>query len=451
MNKILIVDDEQSMRLTLSLLFKKQGYRVSTAASGEEAVAAVDREIFDIVITDLKMKKMGGLEVLHHVKKVHPSTEVIILTAHGTIVNAVEAMKLGAFDYLTKPFEPDESILVVKKALERKNLLGSVEQLQNQVRDKYRFENLVGKSSQFQTVLDTVRTVAPTDSTVLLQGETGTGKELVAKAIHNLSRRRESSFIALNCGSLPAQILESELFGYVRGAFTGADRNKEGLFSAADGGTLFLDEITGTLPEFQVSLLRVLQEGEIRRIGGLKTEPVDVRLLVATNQDLKKLVKESKFREDLFHRLNVVPIEIPPLRERREDIPILTAHFLELYAGKLNRSVPEIDPGVLSLFQRYPWPGNIRELEHTIERALIFCSSGKLTEADFGEIVSTLSHPERTGVPDESLTLKELEKRHIAAAMKRCRDNQTQAAQQLGIGRNTLWRKLKEYNLPAIS
>lgn len=447
MNKILIVDDENSMRLTLSLLFKKQGYQISTASSGEEAVEVINREIFDIVISDLKMKKLSGLDVLHHVKKIHPTTEVIILTAHGTIVNAVEAMKLGAFDYLTKPFEPDEGILVVQKALERKKLLGSVEQLQNQVRDKYRFENLVGKSPEFQAVLETVRAVSPTDSTVLLQGETGTGKELVAKAIHNLSRRRDNSFVALNCGSLPVQILESELFGYVRGAFTGADRNKEGLFSAADGGTLFLDEITATPPEFQISLLRVLQEGEIRRVGNVKTEKVDVRLLAATNQDLKKLVEESRFREDLFHRLNVVPIEIPPLRKRRDDIPILVAHFVNVYSGKLERSGLEITPEVLDLFGRYAWPGNIRELEHAIERALIFCRNDRLTREDFPQIVDAVEQGDLSGRVTESLTVKELEKRHIIAVMEQCRNNQTLAARQLGIGRNTLWRKLKEYDI----
>lgn len=449
MNKILIVDDQESMRLTLSLLLRKQGYEVSVAASGEEAVAMVDREIFDVVVTDLKMEGLGGLDVLHHVKLVHPATEVIILTAHGSIGNAVDAMKLGAFDYLAKPFDPDEGILTVKKAIERKTLIGKVEYLKNEVRDKYRFENLIGKSPKFQAVMEMVRAVAPTDSTVLLQGETGTGKDLVAKAIHNLSRRAENNFVALNCGSLPAHILESELFGYVRGAFTGANRNKEGLFSAADGGTLFLDEITGTSAEFQVSLLRVLQEGEIRRVGEVKTEPVNVRLLVATNQDLKKLVEESRFRDDLFHRLNVVMIELPPLRERTEDIPLLIDHFATIYAGKLNRPVPEIDPGVVMLFQKYAWPGNIREMEHTIERALIFCRLNKLTEDDFRDIVAEVSKDDLTDQPTEFLTLKELEKQHIIAAMEGCQGNQTQAARQLGVGRNTLWRKLKEYDISA--
>ena len=447
MGKILIVDDEESMRITLSLLFKKQGHKIITASSGEEAVTIINKDIFDVIITDLKMEELGGIDVLRAVKAVHPGTEVIILTAYGTIENAVEAMKLGAFDYLTKPFEPDEGILVVNKALERKSLIGRVEYLRKEVRDKYRFENLVGESPKFKKVLEIISAVAPTDSTVLLLGETGTGKELAAKAIHNLSPRRENNFVALNCGSLPPPILESELFGYVKGAFTGANKNKEGLFSAADRGTLFLDEITATKPEFQVSLLRVLQEREIRRVGGVKTEKVDVRLLVATNKDLKIEVEKLRFRKDLYHRLNVVPVELPPLRDRREDIPLLVEHFVKAYSEKLENPVSGVNPAVIKLFREYYWPGNIRELEHTIERAIIFCRSGRLTVNDFDDIAASVAKPALLEPPAEELTLQEMEKKHIQTVMKMCGGNQTKAAEKLGIGRNTLWRKLKEYKI----
>ena len=447
MGKILIVDDEESMRITLSLLFKKQGHKIITASSGEEAVTIINKDIFDVIITDLKMEELGGIDVLRAVKAVHPGTEVIILTAYGTIENAVEAMKLGAFDYLTKPFEPDEGILVVNKALERKSLIGRVEYLRKEVRDKYRFENLVGESPKFKKVLEIISAVAPTDSTVLLLGETGTGKELAAKAIHNLSPRRENNFVALNCGSLPPPILESELFGYVKGAFTGANKNKEGLFSAADRGTLFLDEITATKPEFQVSLLRVLQEREIRRVGGVKTEKVDVRLLVATNKDLKIEVEKLRFRKDLYHRLNVVPVELPPLRDRREDIPLLVEHFVKAYSEKLENPVSGVNPAVIKLFREYYWPGNIRELEHTIERAIIFCRSGRLTVNDFDDIAASVAKPALLEPPAEELTIQEMEKKHIQTVMKMCGGNQTKAAEKLGIGRNTLWRKLKEYKI----
>ncbi len=447
MGKILIVDDEESMRITLSILFKKQGHEIITASSGEEAVTIIKKDIFDVIITDLRMEELGGIDVLRAAKAVHPMTEVIILTAYGTIKNAVEAMKIGAFDYLTKPFEPDEGILVVNKAIERKSLIGRVEYLRKEVRDKYRFENLVGESPKFQKVLEIISAVAPTDSTVLLLGETGTGKELAAKAIHNLSHRRDNNFVALNCGSLPPQILESELFGYVKGAFTGANKNKEGLFSAADRGTLFLDEITATSSEFQISLLRVLQEGEIRRVGDVKTEKVDVRLLVATNKDLKGEVEKSHFREDLYHRLNVVPVELPPLRERREDIPLLVEHFVKAYSEKLENPISGVDLAVIKLFREYYWPGNIRELEHTIERAIIFCRSGRLTVNDFDEIVKSVAKPALLEPPIEELTLQEMEKKHIQTVMKTCGGNQTKTAKKLGIGRNTLWRKLKEYKI----
>ena len=447
MGKILIVDDEESMRITLSLLFKKQGHAITTASSGEEAVAIISKDIFDVIITDLRMEELGGIDVLKAVKAVHPGTEVIILTAYGTIKNAVEAMKLGAFDYLTKPLEPDEGILVVNKALERKSLIGRVEYLRKEVRDKYRFENLVGESPKFKKVLEIISAVAPTDSTVLLLGETGTGKELAAKAIHNLSPRRENNFVALNCGSLPPPILESELFGYVKGAFTGANKNKEGLFSAADRGTLFLDEITATKPEFQVSLLRVLQEREIRRVGDVKTEKVDVRLLVATNKDLKIEVEKLRFRKDLYHRLNVVPVELPPLRDRREDIPLLVEHFVKAYSEKLENPVSGVNSAVIKLFREYYWPGNIRELEHTIERAIIFCRSGRLTVNDFDDIAASVAKPALLEPPAEELTIQEMEKKHIQTVMKMCGGNQTKAAEKLGIGRNTLWRKLKEYKI----
>lgn len=447
MGRVMIVDDDESMRVTLAMLFEKRGHEITTAASGEEAVEILNTDIFDVILTDLKMGMIGGIEVLKRAKENHPRTEVIILTAYGTIKTAVEAMKLGAFDYLAKPFEPDEGILAVNKALERKRLLEKVEQLQNEVRDKYRFENLVGESPAFQKVLESIKVVAPTDSTVLLLGETGTGKELVARAIHNLSHCRDNNFIAVNCGAVPPALLESELFGYTKGAFTGANKNKDGLFSAADGGTLFLDEITATSSEFQISLLRVIQEGEIRRVGDVKTEKVDIRLLVATNQDLQALVEDKKFREDLYHRLEVVPITLPPLRQRGEDMPLLMRHFLEIYSMKLKKEVPEIDPDVLVLFQNYHWPGNVRELEHTIERALIFCREKKLTVDDFTKIADSSSTNRLENTGDAKLSLHDLERRYILSVMEKYKGNQAQAARELEIGRSTLWRKLKEYKI----
>jgi two-component system response regulator PilR (NtrC family) len=368
--RILVVDDEKSMREFLAIMLEKEGYDVSVADGGEAALDTLRHEQMDLVITDIRMPKTDGMIVLRSVKDLSPSTVVLVMTAFASTETAVEAMKLGAYDYITKPFKLDAIKLTVAKALEGKRLRDENQLLRRQLETTQRFELIIGKSPKLCEVLDTVRKIADSQSTVMITGESGTGKELVAKAIHHHSNRRDRPFISVNCGAIPETLIESEFFGHVKGAFTGAVSNRMGLFQAADGGTLFLDEITEVPPPLQVKLLRAIQEREIRRVGEAKDLKVDIRLIAASNRDLETAVQDNVLREDLFYRLNVIPIHLPPLRERREDIPLLVDHFLQKFApapGLPRRLTPE----ALGVLEQYPWPGNIRELENVIERATV--------------------------------------------------------------------------------
>jgi len=450
MTDILLVDDEKSVRTTLSLMLKRVGYDVEEAANGKSALEQVKNKFFDLVITDLKMEPVDGMEVLRKVKSINDTTEVMVMTAFSTVESGVEAMKLGAYDYIQKPFDKDEFLILVKKALERRELISEVEHLQNELREKYRFENIIGNSNRMMEVLAMVSKVAKTDSTVLIAGESGTGKELIAKATHLNSRRKNRAFVTINCGALPENLQESELFGHVRGAFTGAIKDKRGLFQEANGGTLFLDEIGETALSTQVKLLRFLQDGEIRRVGENEPLYVDVRLIAATNQDLKQLIEESRFREDLYYRLNVIPIDLPPLRERRDDIPLLAGHFLNVYAERTKKNNPSISPEGMKFLMQYDWPGNVRELENVIERALILASKNVIFPEDLpGGILNnkkqTASEPETLLSDDQ--TLEDLEKKYILITLDKCVWNQKKASEILGISTTTLWRKLKLYGI----
>jgi two-component system response regulator HydG len=437
--RILVVDDEPSMRTTLSILLKRKGYRVSLAASGAEALPMLAPGEYDMILTDLKMEGMDGIEFLRHIKAVDPQAEVLIFTAYGTIATAVEAMKLGAYDYIGKPFDEEELLLKIARALERKALVREVQDLRQELQGQGR---IVAASKEMREVLAKIDQVAPTDATVLIEGESGTGKELVARAIHQGSVRRHRPFIPINCSTFPETLLESELFGYEKGAFTGADKSRKGLFEAAHTGTLFLDEIADMPLSLQGRLLRVLQEGEVRRLGSTQPIRVDVRIVTATNKRVDSLVAQGILRDDLFYRLNVVRISIPPLRERPDDIIPLARHFLEVYKKKAKTKITGFAPDAAQAMLAHPWPGNVRELENAVERGIILCRSSSITAQEL-----SLGIPLSDAATDKGITLKELERRHTLAALERHGGNQAETARELGIGRNTLWRRLKEYGL----
>jgi len=445
--RILLVEDDHSLGAMLGMELKRRGHAIEIAKSGAEAFAKLNAGDYDAVVTDLKLGDMDGLEVLKLVKSRAPHTEVLVMTGHGSIDTAVAAMRAGAFDYLTKPVESEELNLVLEKALEHRRLVHEVERLREEVKDKYSFDGIVFSGTPMRRVLDLVQKVASTEATVLIQGESGTGKELIARALHEKSARRNGAFVAINCGALPEGLLESELFGHVRGAFTGADRNKRGLFEEASGGTLFLDEISETTPGLQVKLLRALQEGEIRRVGDNHPFKVSGRLLVATNKDLGKLVAEGKFREDLYYRLKVFPIDLPSLRERPEDIMPLAEHFLRKAKKKLGGQALRFSPEAAEALRRHRWPGNVRELEHVVERVLIMASGAAVGAADLPPEMQP--GPKAGGKRHAKETLEDAEKRHILQALEDCGGNQVEAAKRLGVARNTLWRKLKTYGIAA--
>ena len=374
--KILVVEDQDAMRESLVIAFKDEGYQVEGVASGEEAIQRLNsNNVYDLVVTDLKMKKVDGLEVLKAVKNANSSTEVVLITAYGTISTAVQAIRDGAYDYVTKPFRHQEILKVAKKAIEKKMLKDRVRYLEGEIRDKYKFEGIVGNSNAILEVLKITSHVCRTESTVLVTGESGTGKELIARAVHYNSPRKDGPFVVINCGALPENLQESELFGHVRGAFTGAIRDKVGLFQQAQNGTILLDEVGETLPSTQVKLLRFLQDGEIRPVGGNKAMYVDTRIIAATNENLEKAVELGRFRKDLFYRINVIRIHIPPLRERREDIPLLVEYFLEKILEKFKKGKRVFSEEAMYAFMNYDWPGNIRELQNMIERAVALSKS----------------------------------------------------------------------------
>ena len=389
MENILVIDDEKSLIELLAVIFKKEGYGVMQAMSGEKALDILEKGGIDFVITDIRMPGLDGMEVLRRVKASYPEVPVVMITAYGTVQQAVEALKAGALDYVVKPFDVDELRIIVARGMAQKRLREENLRLKRDLRDQYSFENMIGHSRAMKEIFTLIEKVAPTDSTVLITGESGTGKEMAARAIHYQSNRRENPFVSINCAALPEALLESELFGHVKGAFTGATCDKKGMFEAAQRGTIFLDEIGEMSPWTQVKLLRSLQERKIRPVGGNDEVKIDVRIIAATNQDLKKLIAEGRFREELFYRINVITMDMPPLRKRPEDIPVLIGHFLEKYCNRIGKKMKRLTPEVISLLEAYHWPGNIRELENVIERIVAVEDRETVTTACLpAEIVS---------------------------------------------------------------
>jgi DNA-binding NtrC family response regulator len=446
MAAILLVDDEESPRATLALLLKQAGHEVAQADGVGAAAKALAAASFDLVITDLRMPDGDGLEVVRRTRGVRPEAEVIVLTAYAGWESAKEAMRLGAFDYFEKGREPDELLHRIEQALEKKALRRENRDLRRQVETRYSMTGIVACSAEMQRVLDLVARVAPTEATVLIQGESGTGKELIAKAIHHASARAARPFVAVNCAALPEPLLESEIFGHVKGAFTGAAATKRGLLEDAQDGTFLLDEIGEMAPSLQVKLLRALQEREIRRVGGNQPIAVNARVLAATNRDLAQATRDGRFREDLYYRLNVVLVTLPPLRERREDIPLLAEHFLEGAAERHGRPL-RLTAAASERLLSYPWPGNVRELENAIERASILSTGQTIGPDDLPpHIASDTGLGPAPALPTQR-NLAEVAKAHIVQTLERCGWNHSRAADALGIGRTTLWRKLKEYGL----
>jgi len=445
--RILVIDDEESIRDSMSLVLRKEGYRVETAASGAEGMKLFGAEAFQVAFVDLKLPGTTGLDVLNRIKEADPETPVIIITGYASIESAVEAMKRGAFDYMTKPFTPEEVRVVTRKALETRRIVFENMSLRRELEAKAEFELVIGKSRAITQVLDVVRRVSPTESTILITGESGTGKEIIAREIHRHSLRRNASFVVVDCGALVETLFESELFGHVKGSFTGAYETKHGRFEVADDGTIFFDEISNIGVNIQAKLLRAIQEREINRIGSSKAIKVDVRILAATNEDLADAVREGKFREDLFYRLSVVPIHLPPLRERKEDIPLLVDHFLQKYNKRTKKNIAGVSSRALKALKEYDWPGNIRELENTIERAVV------LSRSDGIEMEDLMYHGISAGatvlgsLSGKFETLESMEKEYIQAVLRVQQGNRTRAAEVLGIDRKTLWAKIKKFKL----
>jgi len=439
--RILVVDDEPAMRESLRDWLMEDGYKVDLAVSGQDALVMAEEKKWEVILLDLKMPGMDGIETLKRLKEITPDTETLIITAYATIDTAIQAMKEGAFDYLTKPFDPDELDMQIKKILDHKELILENILLRRKLEEKYAFDEIIGKSDCMQEIFKLISRVAPTDSRVLITGESGTGKELVAQAVHANSNRCYMPFIAVSCGALPDTLLESELFGYEKGAFTGAEHSKKGRFEMADNGTLFLDEIGDISLKTQVDLLRVLQEKEFRRLGGDEVIKIDIRILAATNHDLKKAIDERLFREDLYYRLNVISIHMPPLRERKEDIPLLVKSFIRKYSLEMNREEVKIHPSALRLLIEYEWPGNVRELGNVIERALVIGQSKEIMIDDLPFKQNELRPPT---LPK---SLKNLEKMHIERILKESDWNISRAARDLDIDRQTLYNKIERYKI----
>jgi len=452
--RVLIVDDEKSMRDLLTITLDKAGYDVTAADGGEAAIEAIRKDSFDTIITDLRMPRVDGMQVLRAARDLSPETAVIVVTAVASTETAVEAMKLGAYDYITKPFKLDEVDLIIKNGLERKRLRDENLYLRRQLETQHRFENIIGKSARIAEVFDTIRKIADSPATAMISGESGTGKELVARAIHFNSLRRDKPFVSVNCGAIPEGLMESELFGHVRGSFTGAVANKIGLFAAAEGGPLFLDEITEIPPLLQVKLVRAIQLREVRRVGDTKDIKTDVRLIAASNRDLETAVRDGVMREDLFYRLNVIPIHLPPLRERREDIAFLVAHFIQKFSKELGKDVRGVTPEAMAVLERHHWPGNIRELENAIERAIVLGTGEMVGLESLPESVRRerpAREPEVLDLPEEGVdleaTLDDLERRYLRIALERTGGVQTKAAELLRMTFRQFRYKLQKHSL----
>jgi len=444
-NKILIADDEEPILFGLTELLKEQGYQVSAAHDGKEALDKLTKANFDLLLADLKMPKLDGLQILEAIKKENILTEVIIITGKGSIDTAVEAMKAGAYDYLTKPVEPDRLRTIIPKALEHHQLLVSHKELEQQIRQLTRYEDLIGQSPQMQEVYNLIEAVAYSTANVIITGESGTGKELVARAIHKKSGRSSKPFIAVNCSAFPENILENELFGHEKGAFTGALNEKAGCFEMADQGTLFLDEIGEMSLETQAKILRALEERRFRRLGGKKEIEVDVRVVAATNRNLKQALEEKRLREDLYYRLAVVEIELPPLRDRVEDIPLLISYFLNHFTQKNHKNIKGLTSRCHDILMKYPWHGNVRELRNVIERAVILSSSNKIDVQVLPERILTFSFEMPTIMIPLGTTVEEAEKQLIIRTLEMENQNKTRAADTLGISLKTLHNKLGKY------
>ncbi|MFN3201898.1 MAG: sigma-54-dependent transcriptional regulator [Bradymonadia bacterium] len=457
--RILIADDEANLRKVLGMHLRKAGYKTQEVGDGQAALSHLEEDAFSAVITDLRMPQLDGMGLLKAIQSRWPELPVIMLTAHGTVDTAVEALKAGARDFITKPFEKDEILKVVSKAVNSERLNKDATGAAGSGADRDGRFGIIGRSESMIRIFDIVEKVAATPSTVLIQGESGTGKELIAKALHMYSDRKDKPFIKVNCAAIPDTLIESELFGYEKGAFTGAATRKPGRFELAHGGTLFLDEIGEISTEMQVKLLRAIQESEFERVGGVETVKVDVRLVAATNRDLAKEVAEGNFRDDLFYRLNVVPVQLPPLRQRHEDIPLLTVHLLKRYAKRLGRNTDRVSAGAMQVLLNYDWPGNIRELENVIERTLLFCDGPEIEAADLpAELEGRVSAavPSTDPIPAMGvtslkhavkLTTQRLERKLIEHALKETNGNVTHAAQKLEISRKSLQNKMKELGL----
>ena len=445
-HRILIVEDDPKMRDALLYIMRKEGYAVDAVESGETALGRIKGTDYELIVSDLKLPGMDGMDVLRAVKNFKPDVSFIVITAYGTIDSAVAAMKSGAEDYITKPFNIDHIRLVVKKAVEKRALVTRNTLLESQLRKKYRFENIIGNSEAMVAVYRIIERIKDSRTTVLLRGETGSGKELVARAIHFNSLRAANPFIPVNCAALSDNLAGSELFGHIKGSFTGAIKDKRGIFEMAEGGTVFLDEIGDIGPGLQQILLRVLENGEIQPVGSGERKKVAVRVVAATNRNLEQLVKEGRFREDLYYRINVVAIDLPPLREHREDIGILTRHFLNKYSAENGKTIDGISPEALALLEAYSWPGNVRELENVVERAVLLTAGDKIAPEDLPPQFHDPS-PEETGICGTGSTLEQVGRNHIIEILRSTEGNRAKAATALGINRTTLWRMMQKLDI----
>jgi two-component system, NtrC family, response regulator AtoC len=459
LSQVLLIDDDVHNRQALGLLLGKAGYQVGTAASGEEALAILAETPYAVIVTDLFLPGVSGIDILKKVKSDYPYSNVILITGHASAETAVEAMKEGAFDYITKPVAFDKLDILITKALEKSNLVAENLYLRQQLRGRFSFDNIIGHSPAMQQVFSRLDKIVHTDSTILILGESGTGKELVARAIHFNGSRRGKPFVAINCGAIPADLLESELFGHVRGAFTGAVSDKPGKFEQADGGTVFLDEI-GTMPQhLQMKLLRVLQEQEVERVGGSKRTKLNVRVISATNAELEKEIKNGRFREDLYYRLNVIPIHLPPVRNRREDIPLLVRHFLQQTCSEMSRPLMSVSPEAMQAMEEYNWPGNVREMQNIIERSIALSDSERIEKRDLptdigGGDNASEQHPVNPLVTEQGIdmpgTINAIEAKMIRDAMELAGGVKARAANLLNINRTTLVEKIKRLKLEAV-